>query len=104
MPHGAAAETKTGTALDKINEWLNNNDLRLAPDKTEVIALTGRKRVRDMTVNILDVEVTAKNRLKYLGVYIDRTLSWNCHLEYATAKAERTAMALQKNHAKNSGT
>ncbi|KAJ8970851.1 hypothetical protein NQ314_001008 [Rhamnusium bicolor] len=82
---------------------MQNNELTLAPEKTEAIALTGRKSVHAMTVNVIGKDVIACDNIKYLGVQIERNLSWKCHIAAAATKAERTTMTLCKIMPKTGG-
>ncbi|KAJ8951525.1 hypothetical protein NQ314_007667 [Rhamnusium bicolor] len=91
-----AVVARANQAIESINRWMQNHELTLVPEKTEAIALTGRKSIRAMTVHVIGKDVTACDNIKYLGVQIDRNLSWICHIDAAATKAERTAMALCK--------
>lgn len=75
---------KLETAIQKANEYYNNNSLLCNPTKTEVILLGTKKRLS--SADQLEVEVTngdetkivtSEESLKLLGIHIDQTLDWN---------------------------
>ena len=68
----------------------------LAPEKTEIVALVGRKKTSNLVVDILGTPTQPKNAIRYLGVIIDKSLSWGQHINMNTSKASRSAMAIQR--------
>ncbi|KAJ8929713.1 hypothetical protein NQ314_017574 [Rhamnusium bicolor] len=75
---------------------MQENDLSLAPEKTELIALMGRKKTAEMKVDVLGMHMPAQNKIRYLGVTMDKSLSCSHHIETAANKAEKASMALGK--------
>ena len=87
---------KARDVVAKINDWLLERQLELAPEKTEIVALVGRKKTSNLVVDILGTPTQPKNAIRYLGVIIDKSLSWGQHINKNTSKASRSAMALQR--------
>ena len=77
---------------------LTNNSLRANPDKTQVTAfhLRNRKAKRSLTIlwNGVDIENTTHS--KYLGVTIDRTLSYTHHIHNTKMKVATRNTRLKK--------
>ncbi|XP_052738128.1 uncharacterized protein LOC128198188 [Bicyclus anynana] len=85
---------RTNRALDIINKWMIGKHLKLAPEKTEAIMLSGRKRHGPLTFNIDGVEIKPCDKLRYLGVWLDRSLRFDKHVVQTAEKAEKLAAAL----------
>ena len=65
------------TRIDVVIIWLNSNKLKLNTDKTEVMLVGSASRVglvESECANIGRGSVPFKTAVKYLGVYLDRTL------------------------------
>ena len=68
------------------------------PDKCEVIRTTNRRKKKIVTnYSIHEHQLKEVKGAKYLGVTIDRTLSWNDHINNVTKKANNTRAFLQRN-------
>lgn len=89
-------EGKLGRTMEKISEWLNSKGLRMAPEKTEAIDLRFRKWKKDISVRVEGIDVALSDRVRYLGVILDSTVSMGPHVREAAEKAERTANALMR--------
>ena len=68
------------------------------PDKSEIIRITNRRKKKIVTnYSIHEHQLKEVKGAKYLGVTIDRTLSWNEHINNVTKKANNTRAFLQRN-------
>ena len=68
------------------------------PDKCEIIRITNRRKKKIVTnYSIHEHQLKEVKGAKYLGVTIDRTLSWNEHINNVTKKANNTRAFLQRN-------
>ncbi|CAH2233980.1 jg20059 [Pararge aegeria aegeria] len=85
---------KANIALGRISDWMKHKRLRLAPEKTEAIMLSGKKRYGPISFLVDGVEVRPGEKLKYLGIWFDRCLKFNKHIEEVSGKAERLTAAL----------
>ena len=59
----------------------------MAPDKTEVLLVTDRRSFQYLRIVLGEHEVEWKTSIKYLGVQLDRRLSFGEHLKIAAAKS-----------------
>lgn len=89
-------EVKTNTTLEQIRTWMKSKKLVIAPEKSEAVLLIGRKKCKPLKLTIGDSEITQKDQLKYLGIILDRKLSFLPHLKYVTAKAEKTTLTITR--------
>lgn len=84
----------TQHALALITEWLEERGMELAPEKTVLVNLSGRKKHTPITIEVGDQSITEVKTAKYLGLTLDNNLSFGQHLKLAVAKAEKTVTAL----------
>ncbi|KAI5703571.1 hypothetical protein M8J75_013476 [Diaphorina citri] len=89
-------EERTNETLNRINSWMVNHGLELAPEKSEAVLLIGRKSCGPVHIHLNGAEIPLSDNVKYLGVILDRRLSFKQHVDYVTKKAMARVEALQK--------
>lgn len=87
---------KANTALLKVANLLERKKLQLAPEKTEAVVLTSKRKLSEIQFEIDGVMINPRESIRYLGVWLDKRLSFNAHVEKVAQKAERTAAALSR--------
>ncbi|KAI5735310.1 hypothetical protein M8J77_016890 [Diaphorina citri] len=87
-------ELNANTGINRICEWMDDTGLQLAPEKTEATLLVGRKRCRISHINLMGTTINIKESLKYLGVILDKKLTFRPHIEYIAEKASKAANSL----------
>nr|XP_034825592.1 uncharacterized protein LOC117983215 [Maniola hyperantus] len=88
--------TRANTALDRINTWMQKRQLALAPEKTEAIVFSGRRRIDPINFWIQGARVTPKEHVKYLGIWLDKSLKYKKHIEEVANKAQKLTEALYR--------
>ena len=79
---------KIQTALDVVDAWCNRNGLIANPNKTTLVLFTRKRKIDDLTPIILKgVNLQLSDEVKYLGVTLDKKLTWKAHVEDKTSKA-----------------
>ena len=85
----ATAESKCineiESTINKIGEWMSANVLKMNASKTEITIFGSNKllpKVKTSTLNILGDEVSTTPKLKYLGVWLDQSLTMLDHIKY----------------------
>ncbi|XP_055715172.1 uncharacterized protein LOC129809388 [Phlebotomus papatasi] len=74
-----------------VEEWCNRSGLGVNPEKTNLVLFTNRRKVKIDRVPILyGKETIIRDRVKYLGVILDKKLKWNFHLEEKVNTALRS--------------
>ena len=68
--------------VSDIHEWYDQNKLVINKSKSSVMLATTRQRILHIDDNNLDVHIgdyklVQSDRINYLGVNIDETISWN---------------------------
>lgn len=92
----AGLEDKCNSTIGAAIRWLEKAGLAIAAHKTEAVLLSSRKKVENMLVSVKGTQVTSQESLKYLGVMIDRRLSFKDHASHASKKAAVTASSLAR--------
>ncbi|KYB24771.1 Putative 115 kDa protein in type-1 retrotransposable element R1DM-like Protein [Tribolium castaneum] len=64
---------KAEYAIRNIIDKLQNMGIRLCLHKTEMILMSGRRKLRELTVRIGELEITTKPNLNYMGIVLDIT-------------------------------
>ena len=76
-------ETIVITELKQVSSWLRLNKLSLNSDKTKLIFFHSQRRT--LNYDVISIKFNGKklypvDNIKYLGMYIDKYLSWNYHI------------------------
>ena len=103
QPSFVEVETTIEEALSELTEYYRSNNLRANPDKTQVTAFHLRnKKALKVKWNRTYQENTPHP--KYLGVTLDRTLSYKQHIHNTKMKVAARNNLLRKLSSSNCGT
>ena len=98
QPSFIKVETTIGESLSELTQYYRSNNLRANPDKSLVTALQHgnkqAKRTLKVKWNMTDLENTPHP--KYLGVTLDRTLSYKQHIYNTKMKVATSNNLLRK--------
>lgn len=76
------------SALTIVRRWATKNGLRINPGKTELCLFTKKRRIPNINLpKIDDIRLTLTDRVKFLGVILDKKLQWKHHLQQKASKA-----------------
>ena len=98
-------ETIINTELKQISKWLRLNKLSLNEDKTEVILFRHTRHVLnkllESNLHGISIKLNGKklkivNSVKYLGIHIDKHLSWDTHIHHLSKKLSRANGIISK--------
>lgn len=82
-------------AADAVGRWMEENELQLAPEKTELVILKGHcNKKKQIVAEIMGNQIQPSKTLKYLGVVIGQGTTFGQHISYVSGKAEKTIAAL----------
>ena len=86
------------TELKKIVDWLNANKMSLNVDKTHYIIFTmrGKKIVKNQDVLINGFKISEVISTKFLGVIIDKNLTWKYHIDHLCSKVAKNIGIMRK--------
>ena len=91
-------ESTLSAALDSIGDYYEKNHLRANPDKTQpcVFHLRNRKANRQLNISWCGKKLEHTPSPIYLGVTLDRTLSYSTHITKVKAKTAARNNVLRK--------
>ena len=92
-------ETIINHELKKVSRWLRLNKLSLNAAKTEVIFFRSSRHALDydkISIKMNGLKLTPVEYVKYLGMYIDKNLDWNHHIQELAKKLNRANGILSK--------
>jgi len=91
-------EFKMNESLKDISLWLKVNKLSLNIDKTHFLIFKNRRKLIDYEPIIM-IDSKVINRVystKFLGVYVDDSLTWKCHIDHVCKKISKGIGILTK--------
>ena len=92
-------ETIINTELKQVSKWLKLNKLALNAGKTELIFFHSLRHALNydgISINFNGVKLFPADNIKYLGMYIDKYLSWDFHIQQLSKKLSRANGVLSK--------
>lgn len=90
------AQIKLDRTMRSITTWMAEHGLSLALSKTEVIVLTKKRIPTLLPIRVGSEIVQTKAAIKYLGIMIDRKLSFAEQINRTADKAARSVAALSR--------
>jgi hypothetical protein len=75
----ATASQKLRVSLLEIQSWLNTWRMKANETKSVHVTFTTRRKTCP-PVHINDVQIPQENHVKYLGLHLDRRLTWHTHI------------------------
>ena len=97
-------ETVVNTELKKLHDWLASNKLSLNIQKTNFIIFHPYQKHLNYqpTIEVFDIDaetytpIQNKNYVKYLGILIDKNLTWKHHIDHISTRISKTVGLLAK--------
>ena len=80
---------KLNDDLENISKWIELNGLALNPKKCEFMIIGSPQRLRHVSFGSLilsGVPIKSVDSFKYLGIIIDKNISWSSHIDYLCNK------------------
>ena len=87
------------TELKLVSTWLRLNKLSLNSDKTKLIFFHSKRHTLNydgISIKFNGKKLFPVDNIKYLGMYIDKYLSWNFHIQQLSQKLSRANGILSK--------
>ena len=89
-------ESEVNTELDKVADWLLANKLTLNVKKSKYMIISRKRHIPQLQLGIKNNELEQCSFYKYLGIFIDKDLSWKTHIQYITKKVLKACGAMAK--------
>lgn len=83
--------------LDKLQLWEEEWSMEFHPKKCKVLRITNKRKPIISNYKIHDEELETVDKAKYLGVTINKNLSWKDHVNVIVSKATNVRQFLQRN-------
>ncbi|KYB24573.1 hypothetical protein TcasGA2_TC031259 [Tribolium castaneum] len=85
-------------SVERIENWCRRWLIKVNPDKSRALLLARRRVSPDGFVRMFNADIPWSDQVKYLGVILDKKLSFGPHLDYALAKGKLvTGIPVPKN-------
>ena len=90
-------EREVNFELEKVYEWLSANKLTLNISKSKCMLVTNKKDItRNPSISINGTLLGSCEKYKYLGVVIDKNLTWKHQIEHVCKKISKACGAIAK--------
>ena len=87
---------KLNVELEYVNVWLQANRIAVNADKTKYIQFSAspRQMLNLPLIRIGDIKIKETSEITFLGLYLDRNLSFKAHVMYISKKLARAVGVL----------
>ncbi len=92
----SSLETEVNKELDKVADWLLSNKLTLNIKKSKHMLISRKRHIPTVSFKIKGINLEQCTSYKYLGIFIDKDLSWRTHIQYITKKVLNACGAMAK--------
>jgi len=89
-------EDLVNNVLARVNSWIEEHQLSLAPQKSEAILLTRKQAYQEPNFVLAGHAIPVLRSLRYLGVVLDSHLRFTKHIEKVSEGATLAAGALSR--------
>ena len=91
------SSNETNSELSKISNWLRANKLLMNVNKTKAMVFhSAKKKVQNPIIELNRTKIEIVNHFTYLGIVLDRHLSWNEHIKAIASKISKTTGVLNR--------
>lgn len=87
-------EDEANRLIKVIGTEVNRLGCSFAPEKTQVIFVSPKRKVKSITIVVDGTVVDITKSFKYLGVIVDNALTFKEHVSYVTDKAKKVSKKL----------
>ena len=93
----AEVENFANMEMTKIIRWSKENKLQFNDQKSHVMLISRRRKVRkSIDIYLNNNRLEQVDKIKYLGIIIDSKFKFNEHIKYATDRCTKLTSALSK--------
>ena len=83
--------------LSGVNDWLQLNKLSLNINKTKAMIFHNpQKKVDKINIKLNDIDIEFVDQFNYLGIILDKHLSWKPHIQRISQKVCKTVGVMNK--------
>lgn len=92
----AEISQRTTTAIRGVVNWLRTRGFSVAPDKTEAVALVGRRKICQVSFQVLGRNVKSQESISYLGIKMGRNLRVAAQVHFVQCKSAKITNVLNR--------
>ena len=81
---------------NKVIDWFSANRLIINPSKTHAMHFSNRRGDFNLNIKILNTKIDEKEVVTFLGMKIDRNLTWKPHIDHICSKISKAIAILYK--------
>ena len=89
-------EQEINKELEKLNLWFKLNKLTLNVDKTKCMFFHKRRAVPSINLSVNNIPIDIVPHFNYLGIILDKHLSWKTHITMVTGKLSKISGILNR--------
>ena len=89
-------EQEINKELEKLNLWFKLNKLTLNVDKTKCMFFHKRRAVPSINLSMNNIPIDIVPHFNYLGIILDKHLSWKTHITMVTGKLSKISGILNR--------
>lgn len=80
--------TAANLSVEILARKIKHLSLKLAPQKTEAVIFIRTKNIKNCSINVCRQEIKIGNKIKYLGLILDHSMTFVPHLQYVISRAK----------------
>jgi len=89
-------ELVLNSEINKVANWLKLNKLSINPKKTKLMTFSYRRNIPDPSIYLDNEKIASVDEFNFLGLTLDKHLSWKPHINKIVNKLSRTNFILSK--------
>ena len=79
----------------KVSEWLTTNKLLLNTTKTQLMVFSFKRNNPKLSIVLNNTTITEVNEVNFLGVIVDKMLTWKSHIAHICSKVSKCLAILR---------
>lgn len=88
-----AIQNRLQKHIKEIEIWLRHWKIQVNADKNAAVSFS-RKIDKSPCIQMMGVSIPWENTTKYLGVYLDKRLTWKPHIDYVKSKLQKAMFTI----------
>jgi hypothetical protein len=72
-----------------LNRWCQEHGFALSIEKSALLFFCRQRQIPYTEIKLNNLTIPVVNEIKYLGVYLDRKLTWKAHVTYVQTRCEK---------------
>ena len=80
--------------LNTLSDWFAANKLTLNLDKTVCMLFQKDNNKKEIMLTVRDMIIPSRPETKFLGMWLDQSLTWHCHVQKLILKIKRNTYLL----------